>query len=132
MSDPFDIENERIEIRDDEGNKLVFRPVAVIGNDDDIFYVFGAMRVLEDGQTRQMRLMLTRREEQTNGSVRYVPCENEKEIEQIVGTYLRQAIEEIAKKAAAFSQEEDTADDDCQMEHGFGEFCYCGQPEYLQ
>ena len=132
MADPFDIENERIEIRDDEGNKLVFRPVAVIGSDEDIYYVFGAMRTLDDGHTRQMRLMITRREEGADGVARFIPCEDESEMQQIVGSYLRQAIDEIAKKAAAQTDEEDGAEQDCEMEHGIAEFCYCGRPEYLQ
>ena len=132
MADPFDIENERIEISDDEGNKLVFRPVAVIGSEEDVYYVFGAMRVLDDGNTRQMRLMFTRRQEGADGVVRFIPCEDESEIQQIAGNYLRQAISEIAKKAADQTDEQDFEEQACDLEHGVAEFCYCGQLEYLQ
>ena len=132
MADPFDIENERIEIRDDEGNRLVFRPVAVIGSEEEVYYVFGAMKTMDDGYTRQMRLMLTRREEGADGSVHYVPCDDENELQQIVGTYLRQAIAQIAKRAEAQTPEDEFEEGDCGTGHGFFEFCYCAQPEYLQ
>lgn len=132
MSDPFDIENERIEIPDDEGNTLVFRPVAVVGNDEEMYYVFGAMKTLDDGQTRQMRLMFMKKEEEANGVTRFVACENEREVEHIVGTYLRQAMETIARKVAQQSEEVLASDSECGEAHGVWEFCYCNQPEYLQ
>lgn len=132
MSDPFDIENERIEIPDDEGNTLVFRPVAVVGNDEEMYYVFGAMKTLDDGQTRQMRLMFMKKEEEANGVTRFVACENESEVQHIVGTYLRQAMESIARKVAQQSGEPLPDESECGEPHGVWEFCYCNQPEYLQ
>jgi len=120
MSDPFDIENERIEIRDDEGNLLTFKPVAIIGNDEEMYYVFGAMKTLKDGHTRQMRLMFTKREDGNNGESRFVPCENEEEVEQIVGSYILQAMEEIAKKIASDGNNEEENEEECRMEHSFG------------
>ena len=102
MSDSFDhIENERIEIKDDNGNSVVFRPMAVIGAGEKIYYVFGAVQDDEEKQQRQLRLLLAHREEDENGSAHYSICESNEDVEQIIGTYIRQMVQQMAKRKGA-------------------------------
>ncbi len=130
MFDPFDLEKERIHITDNDGSSLEFRPVAVISFDEMMYCVFGCLQTLDDGQTRQMRLLLTRREEEKDGESRFALCDDENEVSQIVGTYLRQAIGSIARMATGNADDEEMAE--CDEDHAFSDFCYCAQPEYLQ
>lgn len=132
MSDSFDIENERIEILDDNGNNVVYRPMAIIGAGEEVLYVFGAVRNDVEKRQRQLRLMIVRREETQAGKAsRYVICENNKELEQIVSSYMKQIVEQAARKHMLQEDDEEKADQ-CDMHHGVFEFCYCDQPEYLQ
>ena len=132
MSDSFDIENERIEILDDNGNSVVYRPMAIIGAGEEVLYVFGAVRNDIEKRQRQLRLMIVRREGTKEGQAsRYVVCENNKELEQIVSSYIKQIVEQAARRH--MMQEEDgSAEVCCDESHGVFEFCYCDQPEYLQ
>lgn len=131
MSDPFDIENERIEILDDKGNSVVFRPMAIIGDGEELYYVFGAIEDNEEERQRQLRLILARREENEDGASRYVLCENERDVAQIVGSYIRQIISNVAKGAKKNAVKRKKRSP-CKLDHGPLEFCYCGQKEYLQ
>ena len=131
MSDSFDIENERIEILDDNGNNVVYRPMAIIGAGEEVLYVFGAVQNDVEKRQRQLRLMIVRREETQEGKAsRYVICENNKELEQIVSSYMKQIVEQAARKHMLQEDDEEQADQ-CDMSHGVFEFCYCDQPEYL-
>ena len=133
MSDSFDhIENERIEILDDNGNSVVFRPMAVIGAGEEIYYVFGAVQDNEQENQRQLRLLLARREEDEGGSPHYTICENKKDVEQIIGSYIRQMIAQAAKKSMPKFIKGAKPASACKKKHGPFEFCYCGQKEYLQ
>lgn len=131
MSDPFDIENDRIEILDDKGNSVVFRPMAIIGNGEKLYYVFGTVEDNEEEQQRQLRLILARREEKEDGSSRYVLCENEQDVAQIVGSYISQIVSETAKGAKKNAVKHKKLSP-CKAEHEPLEFCFCGQKEYLQ
>ena len=132
MSHSFDgIENERIEILDDNGKKVIFRPMAVIGSGDDIYYVFGAVQDNEAAQQRQLRLLLARREEDEGGSVRYTICESNNDVEQIVGSFVRQMIEKSIKQSAPKTIK-GRKPSSCKKNHGPFEFCYCGQKSFLQ
>jgi len=131
MSEPFDIENERIEITDDDGNSTVYRPMAIVGAGEEVYYVFGAVSDDEAEQRRQLRLMFVRREEDENGVSSYVICENEKELEQIVASCIRQVIAQ-AIRSKRQREKETPADTPCNMTHGPGEFCFCGKKEYIQ
>ena len=133
MSGSFDhIENDRIEVLDDNGNSIVFRPMAVIGAGEDIYYVFGSVQDIEEKKQRQLRLIFARRVEDENGSARYVICENDKDMERIVGTYIRQMIDQAAKKAAPKMIRGAKNAVSCKTKHGPFEFCYCGQKDFLQ
>lgn len=134
MSGSFDhIENERIEILDDNGNSVVFRPMAVIGAGEEIYYVFGAVQDNEEEKQRQLRLILARREEDERGTPHYTICENNKDVEHIVGTYIRQMISQAAAKKAPSKIIKGTKNaSSCKKKHGPFEFCYCGQKDYLQ
>ncbi len=133
MSDSFDhIENERIEILDDNGNSVVFRPMAVIGTGEELYYVFGAVQDNEEEKQRQLRLILARREEDEGGTPHYTLCENSKDVEQIVGSYIRQMIAQAAKKTMPKIIKGMKPSSSCKKKHGPFEFCYCGQKDYLQ
>lgn len=133
MSDSFDhIENERIEILDDNGNSVVFRPMAVIGTGEELYYVFGAVEDNTETNQRQLRLLLARREEDDNGSPHYTICENKKDVEQIVGSYVRQMIAQAAKKPSPKSIKGAKSSSSCKKKHSPFEFCFCGQKNYLQ
>ena len=61
------------------------------------------------------------------GEDEYVITEDEHEIEQVVGRYV---IESLLDEIGEVSDEEETWP--CGENHRPGEFCYCGQNEYLQ
>jgi len=133
MSDSFDhIENERIEILDDNGNSVVYRPMAVIGAGDEVYYVFGAVQDNEAEQQRQLRLILARREEDEGGAPHYKICEDKRDVEQIIGSYIRQMIAQAAKKSAGRMIRGPKQVSACNKKHGPFEFCYCAQKDYLQ
>ena len=134
MSDTFDtIENERIEILDDNGNTIVFRPMAVIGAGEEMLYVFGSVRDDAEKRQRQLRLMIVRKEETVKGRAsQYVICENNKELEKLVTSYMKQIIEQAVARNTGLLDEEIQLDEQCEEEHGPFEFCYCDQPDYLQ
>lgn len=134
MSDTFDsIENERIEILDDNGNTIVFRPMAVIGAGEEMLYVFGSVRDDAEKRQRQLRLMIVRKEETAKGKAsQYVICENSKELEKLVTSYMKQIIEQAVARNTGVIDEEILLDEKCEAEHGPFEFCYCDQPDYLQ
>ena len=61
------------------------------------------------------------------GEDEYVITEDEREIEQVVGRYV---IESLLDEIGEVSEGEETWP--CGENHRPGEFCYCGQNEYLQ
>ena len=61
------------------------------------------------------------------GEDEYVITEDEHEIEQVVGRYV---IESLLDEIGEVSEGEETWP--CGENHRPGEFCYCGQNEYLQ
>ena len=137
MSVSFDnIENERIEILDDNGNSVVFRPMAVIGAGDEVYYVFGAVQDNEEENQRQLRLILARREETEGGASHYVICEKDKDVEKIISSYLQQIIAQKAGKPPKQSPKlvhmKSKKPMACRRKHRPLEVCCCNQPEYLQ
>ena len=61
------------------------------------------------------------------GEDEYVITEDEREIEQVVGRYV---IESLLDEIEEVSEGEETWP--CGENHRAGEFCFCGQSEYLQ
>ena len=61
------------------------------------------------------------------GEDEYVITEDEREIEQVVGRYV---IESMLDEIGEVSEGEETWP--CGENHRAGEFCFCGQSEYLQ
>ena len=61
------------------------------------------------------------------GEDEYVITEDEREIEQVVGRYV---IESLLDEIGEVSEGEETWP--CGENHRPGDFCYCGQTEYLQ
>ena len=62
-----------------------------------------------------------------DGAQEYVVTEDENEIEQVFGQYV---METLLDEIGELSEEEATWP--CGENHRAGEFCFCGQSEYLQ
>ena len=127
--DVFDVEEERIEIVDDDGNSLVYRPLAAFADGEETYYVFGAVKAMAEENLRQLRLMLVKKDEAVAGEKKYVICDDEDEVRQVIGSVIRDIVEMMTQTS---EQDEETGDGQCSCRHLPGEFCYCDRPEYLQ
>lgn len=124
MTNPFENEDEWVEICDSEGNKSSLRHLATIRIDDQNYFVLGDPRELE-GRVEIRGFLIVREEETESGEKRYVVTRDESEIQNVVGNFvIRRILREIAGEAEEVSP--------CGMKHGPGEFCVCGDPDWLQ
>ena len=107
LNDETDEEIELVEISDAEGNRAEMRRLATVEYSGKLYHILGAVQ-----------------EDETD---EYVITEDEREIEQVVGRYV---IESLLDEIGEVSEGEETWP--CGENHRPGEFCYCGQNEYLQ
>ena len=130
MTDPFGQDDaEWVEICDADGKRSSMRLLATIGFAGKNYYLLGAQQEREDGEEEQGLLLL--REDQTiDGAQEYVIADDESEVENVVGRFVMQSIMHMVTSAVAGGF--DTDDCPCGMEHRPDEFCYCGNPDYLQ
>ncbi|MDD7176256.1 MAG: DUF1292 domain-containing protein [Clostridiales bacterium] len=124
MTNPFENEDEWVEISDSEGNKSSMRHLATIRIGELNYFVLGDAQELE-GRVEIRRFLIVREEETESGEKRYVVARDESEIQSVVGSFV---IQRILREIAG--EEEDVSP--CGMRHSPGEFCACGDPDLLQ
>ena len=84
MTNPFENEEEWIEISDSEGNKSSLRHLATIRIDEQNYFVLGDPRELE-GRVEIRSFLIVREEETQSGEKRYVVTRDESETIALAG-----------------------------------------------
>lgn len=123
-----------VEVRDADGKKAAMRHIATVLYGERTYLILGAVRAGGDGE-EESGLLLVRREETEGGAVRYILAQDEEEIEHVIGGFVMRVIMEqvLDQEPEEFSDPEDHLSPDCCTQaHGPMEFCYCGDPDYLQ
>lgn len=129
MTDLIDQEG-WVEIRDSDGHKAALRHLATIRHGEKTYFMLGAIQEEEDG-TLEGGFLLVRAEQTPDGEPEYVVEQDREEIERVVnGLVMQTLLANLQGDGEEFAGEEEISD--CGMHHGPGEFCYCGQPEFLQ
>ncbi|MDO5299100.1 MAG: DUF1292 domain-containing protein [Clostridia bacterium] len=127
MTNPFENEDEEwVEISDANGKKAALRHLATIRYGEKTYFVLGAIKESEDGDG-EGGFLIVRQDETLDGAQQYVVASDEDEIESIVGDFVMHAI--LSQLDAG---QEDDGTCSCGLPHVPGDFCCCGQPEYLQ
>ena len=127
LNDETDEEIELVEISDAEGNRAEMRRLATVEYSGKLYHILGAVQEDETDDFSDDGLVLVRQDCTPDGADEYVITEDEREIEQVVGRYV---IESLLDEIGEVSEGEETWP--CGENHRPGEFCYCGQNEYLQ
>ena len=127
MRKATDEEIELVEISDAEGNRAEMRRLATVEYSGKLYHILGAVQENETDDFSDDGLVLVRQDCTPDGADEYVITEDEREIEQVVGRYV---IESLLDEIGEVSEGEETWP--CGENHRPGEFCYCGQNEYLQ
>lgn len=127
LNDETDEEIELVEISDAEGNRAEMRRLATVKYSGKLYHILGAVQEDETDDFSDDGLVLVRQDCTPDGADEYVITEDEREIEQVVGRYV---IESLLDEIGEVSEGEETWP--CGENHRPGEFCYCGQNEYLQ
>ena len=126
MTNPFETEEEWIEIADETGKKSAMRFLGTVDFVGKHYLLLGAVHQKEDGDD-EAGILLVREEMTPDGATEYVLTSDAKEIEQVVGRFIMDEMRE------AMSESDDEEEElPCGETHGPGEFCFCGKPEYLQ
>lgn len=134
--DPFDLdfepldeedssEEEWVEISNIEGKSASLRHLATVKIDDRVYYVLGALREFE-GRIEKA-LMVIREDLTMDGALQHVIASDEHELEQVVGHLVGHAL-----GSRLVSLDDDSQVGACGCRHLPDEFCYCGDPAYLQ
>ena len=143
MTGPFEedefFEDEWVDIYDVEGRKASLRHLATVRLSGNTYMILGEM---QDELQDKGRLVLVREDETVDGAREYVIVHNDSEIEQVMGHFamnllmdhLDQLPPEIADELSQMEMDlgEELALHDCGCSHRAGEFCFCGDPTYLQ
>lgn len=127
-------EEDWVEIRDADGKTAAMCHIATVLYGEHIYLILGAVRVGSDGE-EESGLLLVRKEETEGGAIRYILTQDEEEIEHVLGGFVMRVImEHIMPQAQedGLDPEDQLASDCCTQAHGPMEFCYCGDPDYLQ
>ena len=131
MTDPFEHDDaEWVEICDADGKRSSMRLLATIGFSGKNYYVLGAEREGEDGEI-QHGILLLREDQTVDGVQEYVIADDESEIENVVGRFVMQTVMKMVERTIEETAAE-TEDCPCGVKHGPDEFCFCGNPDYLQ
>lgn len=126
MSDPFNIDDEWVEIRDDEGRPAAMRHLATIHFKGTLYHLLCAVH--ESGETEEEAgFLLIREENAADGTKQFVITQDEEEITRVIGGFVLQAMFERVS-----GEELEPDESPCGHMHAPGEFCFCGDPDYLQ
>jgi len=128
MADPFEREDEEelVEICDSDGKRAAMRHLATIGMGDRVYHVLGAL-----DEEDEHGFLLIREERTSDGAQEYIVTNDEREIEHVIGRFIMESIMHVISEAMEADEWEDGISP-CGMKHRPGEFCVCGQPDYLQ
>lgn len=131
-------EDEWVDIYDVEGRKASLRHLATVHIDEKTYLILGEM---QDDEQNKGRLMLVRQEQTVDGATQYVVTHDESELEKVMGHFamhllmehLDELPPELAEELSMMDLEhQDGLDVPCGHRHRPGEFCFCGDPTYLQ
>ena len=142
MTGPFEedefFEDEWVDIYDVEGRKASLRHLATVRLSGTTYMILGEIQ--EDFQDKG-RLMLVRQQKTVDGATEHVIVHDEAEIERVIGHFTMHLLmehadqlpPELAEELSDLSLEmQDDFEFDCGCSHRPGEFCFCGDPAYLQ
>jgi len=142
MTGPFEddefFEDEWVDVYDIEGHKASLRHLATVRLGGKTYMILGEMQ--EDDPDKG-RLMLVREEQTVDGVTQYVVTRDENEVERVMGHFalhllmdhLDELPQDLADELAQMDLMRDhDLDEPCGCRHLPGEFCFCGDPAYLQ
>ncbi len=127
MTDLLNDEIDLVVISDAEGKTAEMRHLATVEYSGKLYHILGSIQEDEADEFMEDELVLVRQDSTPDGADEYVITDDEHEIEQVFGQYV---ISSILDEIGELSEEEETWP--CGENHRPGEFCYCGQNEYLQ
>ena len=127
MTDLLNDEIDLVVISDAEGKTAEMRHLATIEYSGKLYHILGSIQEDEADEFMEDELVLVRQDSTPDGADEYVITDDEHEIEQVFGQYV---ISSILDEIGELSEGEETWP--CGENHRPGEFCYCGQNEYLQ
>lgn len=130
MTELFDDDNV-VEICDETGRKASMVHLATVQYGTKVYFVLGAVRETEEGE-EERGLLLVREETTVDGEQEYVVANDAEEVENVVRHFFAQSVMEALGMDAQEDEEEPEVCPVCGDTHGPGEFCFCGQPEFLQ
>jgi len=131
-------EDEWVDVYDIEGHKASLRHLATVRISGKTYMILGEMH---EDEPNKGRLMLIREEKTGDGATQYVVTHDESEIEQVMGHFamhllmehLDELPPELAEELSAMDLEDEIElNAQCGYAHLPGEFCFCGDPAYLQ
>ncbi|MBE5799299.1 MAG: hypothetical protein E7321_05040 [Clostridiales bacterium] len=141
MTGPFGedefFEDEWVDVYDAEGHKASVRHLATVRLGGKSYMILGEIE--EDFQEKG-RLMLVREDRTVDGALEYVVVHDVSEIERVIGHFamhllmdhIDQLPEGIADELAMMDLDMPDFESDCGCRHRAGDFCFCGNPDYLQ
>ena len=142
MAESFDkdefFEDEWVDVYDVEGRKASLRHLATVRINGKTYMILGEM---QEDELDKGRLMLVREEQTSDGVTQYVITRDETELEQVMGHFAMHLLmehlddlpPELADELSAIDMEAfDESEMHCGCRHRPGEFCFCGNPVYLQ
>ena len=143
MAEPFEedefFEDEWVDIYDVEGRKASLRHLATVHLGGKTYMILGEM---QDDLSDKGRLMLVRQEQTVDGAAQYVMTHDAAEIELVMSHFamhlLMDRLDELPDDLARELEHMDMIarvddqNESCGCSHRPGEFCFCGDPAYLQ
>ena len=127
MTDLLNDEIDLVVISDAEGKTAEMRHLATVEYSGKLYHILGSIQEDEADEFMKDELVLVRQDSTPDGADEYVITDDENEIEQVFGQYM---LSSILDEIGELSEGEETWP--CGENHKPGEFCYCGQNEYLQ
>ncbi len=127
MTDLLNDEIDLVVISDAEGKTAEMRHLATVEYSGKLYHILSSIQEDEADEFMEDELVLVRQDSTPDGADEYVITDDEHEIEQVFGQYV---ISSILDEIGELSEGEETWP--CGENHRPGEFCYCGQNEYLQ
>lgn len=149
MTGPFGddefFDDEWVDVYDVEGRKTSLRHLATVRLNGKTYMILGE---ITDEFPEKGRLMLVREDQTVDGMTEFVVAHDPQEVEHVIGHFamrllmdhIDQLPEELAQELESMDMpymepdayeipEQGTA---CGCSHRPGEFCFCGDPAYLQ
>jgi len=131
-------EDEWVDVYDVEGRKASLRHLATVRIGGQTYLILGE---IQDEEQNKGRLMLVRQEQTVDGAIQYVVTHDESELEKVMGHFamhlLMEHLDELPPELAdelsmTDLESREELDGPCGCSHRPGEFCFCGDPAYLQ